>query len=166
VAGASHALHADGDGARGLDLADEVDGADVDAEFKRSRRDEHADFAVLQTMFGVEAELAREAAVVAGDVFFTEALAEGEGEAFGHFARIDEDQGGAMFQGELGEAVVDAFPDGHGGDRAQLVGGDFDAEVELAALACLDDADIITARAAQELRNQLDGVLGGGEANA
>ena len=45
VAGAAHALHGDGDGARGADLADEIDVADVDAEFERGGGDEHLDFA-------------------------------------------------------------------------------------------------------------------------
>ncbi len=38
-----------------------------------------------------------------------------------------------------GEFVEDLFPHVVGGDGAEFVGGDFDGEVELAALAYLDD---------------------------
>ena len=68
VAGAADALHGDGDGAGGGDLADEVDVADVDAEFERGGGDEDLDLAVLQALLGVEAEVAGERAVVGGDV--------------------------------------------------------------------------------------------------
>ncbi len=98
MAGAAYALHGDGDGARRLNLADEVDGADVDAEFERGGGDEHANLAVLEAVLGVEAQLAGEAAVVAGDVLFAETFAEREGETFDHFAGVDEDQRGAVLQ--------------------------------------------------------------------
>ena len=41
--------------------------------------------------------------------------------------------------GEGGEFVEDLGPHGGGGDGAEFVGGDFDGEVEVAALADLDD---------------------------
>ena len=56
VAGAADALHGHGDGAGAGDLADEVDIADVDAEFERGSRDEDLDLATLELLFGVEAE--------------------------------------------------------------------------------------------------------------
>ena len=68
VAGAADALHGDGDGAGGVDLADEVDVADVDAEFEGGGGDEDLDLAVFELLLGVEAEGAGEGAVVGGDV--------------------------------------------------------------------------------------------------
>ena len=56
VAGAADALHGDGNGARGADLADEVDVADVDAEFERGGGDQDLDLAALQALLGIEAE--------------------------------------------------------------------------------------------------------------
>ena len=50
VAGAADALQGDGDGARRADLADQIDGADIDAEFERSGGDDGAQFAVLQAL--------------------------------------------------------------------------------------------------------------------
>ena len=47
VAGAADALHAAGDGGRGFDLDDEIDGAHVDAEFERGGGAEGANLAGL-----------------------------------------------------------------------------------------------------------------------
>jgi hypothetical protein len=144
VAGAADALHGDGDGAGAGDLADEVNVADVDAEFEGGGGDKYADLAGLETLLGVEAQLARERAVVGGDAVGAEvrgeALAEGEGYFFNQAAGVDEDEGGAVGEGMGGEAVEDLLPHGGGGDGAEFVaGGDFDGEVEGAALAYLDD---------------------------
>ena len=114
VAGAADALHGDSDGAGAGDLADQVDVADVDAEFERGGRDEDADLAVLQALLGVEAEFAGERAVVGGDTVRGrarfEALGEGEGDLFDEAARVDEDQRGAVREGVGGELVVDLAP--------------------------------------------------------
>ena len=47
-------------GAGGADLADEVDVADVDAEFQRCCGDEDFDFAVFEALLGVETQDAGE----------------------------------------------------------------------------------------------------------
>ena len=139
MAGAADALHGDGDGAGGADLADEVDVADVDAEFERGGGDEDFDLAVFEALLGVEAEGARERAVVGGYVFGADAVGELEGDLFDEAAGVDEDQGGAVVLRVGGELVEDLFPHAVGGDGAEFVAGDFDGEVELAALAYLDD---------------------------
>ena len=87
------------------------------------------------------------------DVFRTEAFAKLEGEAFGHGAGVDKDEGAAMLQRELGEAVVDIVPDGIGGDRAQLVIRNFDAEIEAAAATDFDYGAVAVARAAASNRS-------------
>ncbi len=121
------------------DLADEIDVADVDAELERCGGDEDLDLAVLQALLGVEAERAGERAVVRGDVLRAEALGEGEGYLLDEAACVDEDQRGAMVLRVCGELVEDLVPHVVGGDGAELVAGDFDGEIELAALADLDD---------------------------
>ena len=139
VAGAADALHGDGDGAGGADLADEVDVADVDAEFERCGGDEDFDFAVFEALLGVEAEGAGERAVVCGDVFGADAVGEFEGDFFDEAAGVDEDERGAVILRVGGEFVEDLFPHAGVGDGAEFVAGDFDGDVELAALAYLDD---------------------------
>src|ERR1700727_215525 len=100
------------------------------------------------------------------DVFRAEAFAELEGEPFGHGAGVDEDEGAAMLESELGEAVVDIVPDGIGGDRARLVIRNFDAEIEAAAATDFDDGAVAVARAAEEVGDERDGVLGSGKTDA
>ena len=60
VARAADALQRDRDRARRADLADQIDGSDVDAELERSRRDHRPQLAVLQTRLGVQAQSWRE----------------------------------------------------------------------------------------------------------
>ena len=139
VAGAADALHGYGDGAGGADLADEIDVADVDAEFERGCGDEDFYLAVFEALFGVEAKGAGEGAVVRGDVFVADAFGEFEGDFFDKAAGVDEDEGGAVILRVGGEFVEDLFPHAGVGDGAEFVAGDFDGDVEFAALADLDD---------------------------
>jgi hypothetical protein len=60
VAGTADALHGHGDGAGGVDLADEVDVADVDSELERGGGDEDFDLAVFEALLGVETKIAGE----------------------------------------------------------------------------------------------------------
>jgi len=96
VASTTNALHGYGYGTGGADLADQVDVADVDAEFERCGGDEDLYLAIFQALLGVEAEGAGERAVVGGDVFDTEAGAEFKGDFFYEAASVDEDEGRAM----------------------------------------------------------------------
>ena len=143
MAGAADALHGDSDGAGAGDLADQVDVADVDAEFQRSSGDEDADFAILQALLGIQAELAGERAMVGGDAVRAklrrEPLGQGEGELLHQAAGVDEDERGAVRQRVGGETVEDLLPHGVGGHGAEFVGRNFDGEVEGAALADLDN---------------------------
>ena len=106
--------------ARAGDLADQVDVADIDAEFKRGRRYEDLDLAAFQALFGIEAQRARERAVVGGHVFCSQPLAQREGNSLHQLARVYEYQGGAVVFGVGGEFVEDLLPHGVGGDRAQV----------------------------------------------
>ena len=56
----ANALHRYGHGAGGRDLANEIDGADIDAELKGSGGDEDLDLAGLEALFGVQAKGAGE----------------------------------------------------------------------------------------------------------
>ena len=58
---------ADGNRTRRTDLADQVDCANIDAEFERCRRYQRAELADLQFLLGSETQLARQAAVMRGD---------------------------------------------------------------------------------------------------
>jgi len=95
-----------------------------------------------------------------------------------------------MLLGQRGQLVEDFRPHGDAGDGAELVGGDFDGEVERATLAYLDDGGGLALAgwqlwfpthaddgtvvmsgapgivANQEVGDEFDWVLRGGEADA
>ncbi len=166
MAGTANALQRHGNRARRADLADKIDVADVDAELERRSRDEHAHFAGFQLAFGSQAQLAREAAVMGGNCFFSEAFGEMVRDAFGKPPRIDEDQRGTMLQDERGDAVVNFAPHLVGGDRAEFALGDFDRDVQAAAVTGIDDYGVRPAIAGKKVRDGLDRLLRGGKADA
>ena len=139
VTGAADALQGHGNRARGIDLADQVDRSDIDAEFQRSGGDQQANLAVLQFAFGCQTNLARQAAVMRGYQFFPNAFAQVHRQPLGQPPRVDEDQRGTVLHRQLGEAVVDFAPHFVAGDRAQLRWWNFDGEIELAAMTDVDD---------------------------
>ena len=159
VAGAAHALQRDRNRARRIDLADQVDVADIDAELQRSGRHQQANLAVLQLALGVQAQLARQAAVMRGHQLFADALAQMQRHALRQPPRVDEHQRRAMLQRQLRDAVVDLAPHLVAGDGAKLGRRDLHRQVELAAMANVDDGRSRTSRAGQEMRDLLNRLL-------
>ena len=62
----AHALETGRNGTRRSDLAGEIDGPDIDAEFQRCRGDDHAHQSIFQAILRRQTDLARQAAVVRG----------------------------------------------------------------------------------------------------
>ena len=156
MAGAADALHAAGDGGRGFDLYDEVDGAHVDAEFERRRGDEAAEGAELKAVFDFLALVGGDAAVVGTYQDLAGEFVHGAGDAFGEAAAVDEDEGGGVGANEFEEFGMDGAPDG--GTHGRLRGGaagqghefiearhiverNFDAEVDALGFAGVHDGD-------------------------
>ena len=77
---------------RRADLADEIDVADVDAQLQRRGGDERLQLRRSSAALGVEALFLRQAAVMRGDRFVAEPLAQMARHALGHPARVDEDE--------------------------------------------------------------------------
>src|SRR5207302_9551038 len=96
---------------RRSDLADEIDRADVNAEFKRRRRDQSFQLAAFEPLLGIEALLLGEAAVMRRDPVFAQPLAQRTRRAFRHAARVDENEGSAMRLDEFDKPIVDLAPD-------------------------------------------------------
>ena len=148
----------------------QVDAADVDAEFERGGGDEGLELTVFELLFHVQATFAREAAVVAGDAFLAEAVAQVVGDALGEGAGVDEDEGGVVLDDQVGESVVDVVPLLAGGDGFEVGGGRLDAEVKIPLMTQVDsDAGAGVSRlvgSGEEGGQFLDGALGGGEADA
>jgi hypothetical protein len=114
---------------RRLELADEVDRADVDPELERGGRDQRAQAAGLQALLQFQAALARQAPVVRADVLVAQPLRQVVRGALGKPARVHEDQRGAVLLDQHREAVVDVLPVLLRGDRLQLGDRRLDPEV-------------------------------------
>ncbi len=155
----SHALEERGDAAGGADLADELDGTDVDAQLERRRRDQRLQVTGAQAGLDPMPPFFRQAAVVRGDDVVTEALRQEMREAFGEPSGVDEDERGAVLLDELGDAVEDV---GHllgGGDGFELAVGQLERQVEVALVARVDDGRQRTITD-EQARDSFDGTLG------
>ncbi len=172
VAGPPHALQERGDRAGAAELDDEVDEAHVDAQLQRRRGDDGLQFAFLEPLLRVQADLPRQAAVMAGDRLLPQLLGEAVRHALGHAARVDEQERAAVRADELDQLLVDLGPLLVGADGRQRGLWDLDLQVELARVARVDDAAVGLARfidaagAHEEARDLLDRALRGREADA
>ena len=162
VSRAADALEGNGDRARRAELDDEIDRADIDAEFERGRRDHAAQRAFLETVFGVEANLAREAAVVGQHDAFAEPGAQRKRDAFAHAARRDEDERRLVRENQCGHAIVDLGPHLGARDGAEFAAGHLDRERHGAPRTDIDDPGI----RAQECRHFLQRTHGGRQTDA
>ena len=70
---AADALEKGGDGTRGAQLANQIDRADINAQFQRRGGDERLQFAALEPILRVEAQFRREAAVMRSDLVLARA---------------------------------------------------------------------------------------------
>ena len=163
VAGAAGALQEGRDGARGAELADEIDVADVDPELERRGGHQRLEVAGLQALLGREPALAREAAVVRGDVLLAERLGQRPGDALRHAARVDEHERGAVRLDEGAEPPVDLGPDLAGHHRLERRLGQLKREVALPGMTGVDDgafARLAVVAPGEEVGDGLDGALG------
>ena len=133
------ALEQRGDGSRCAELADEIHGADVDAEFERGRGDERLQLTALQPIFSVEPQMGGEAAVVGGDAVGAEQFGQIGGDALGQAAGVDEHERRAVRFDQLSQAPVNFGPDfvRHHGFQGRT--GKFDREIQSAGMAGIDD---------------------------
>ena len=142
MSGAARALQHDGNRTWRTQMADQVDGSNVDAEFERGGGDEHSQLAFLQFSLRFQPQFARHAAMVCGDRCFSRAVLAGAmrsarlmRDPFGQPPRVDEHQRGAVFSGKRDDSVVDLVPHFIAGDGAEFAGGSLHRKVQ----ACGDD---------------------------
>jgi hypothetical protein len=160
VARAADALEQRGERARRADLHDQIDRADVDAELERRRRDRALDLAVLELLLRGEPQRARHRAVVGDDVLLAEPLLERGGGPLDQAPRVGEHDRRAVLAHQRGDPVVDPPELLVRGDRAELVVGDLDREVEVAAVSGVDDVRHRAPRADEQPRDHRDRLLG------
>ena len=151
------ALQRDGDRSRRADLADEIDGADVDAELERRRGDDRLELSGFELLFSRQPQLARQAAVMREHRVFAEPLGEIVGHALGQPPRVDEDERRLVLVNQRGDAVVNFPPHLVRRDRPELVLRHFDGQIHRAAMAVVDDRDLRVLVGRKEARDGLDG---------
>ena len=139
MAGAADALQEARDRARRADLADEIDVADVDAEFERGGGDQRLQLAALEPLLGVEPLLLGEAAVMRRHLLLAEPLGELARRPLGQPARVDEDQRRAVRLDQLGQAVVDLSQTSPDITASSGEVGNFEREIARATVAGVDD---------------------------
>ena len=163
VRGAADALHRDGEAARRLELHHQVDGADVDSELERGRRNRAADVAALEFFLRRQPHRPRHAAVMRNDLVLAQALGKLMRHPLDVPARVDEDQRRPVLANELRDAIAGLVPLLLGSDSVQLVARHFDVDVERPPRAALHDGAGGPAR--EEASDLLDGFLGRGESD-
>ena len=144
VARAADTLQAGCHGLCGLQLVDEIDGADVDPQFERRRRDESIKLAGLQIVFRFEAYLLRHGAVMDPDVdgmLWGGALqlAQSQRCPFRLVSAVGENECGIV-AGNLGEEqLIGARPQGVVAGFEEVRQRRHHLHVQLLSHACIDD---------------------------
>ena len=125
--------------ARRAELTHEIDGPDVDAELERGGGDEHVEVARAQAVLDAQPALLREASVVGRHLSVAEPFLEHVGEAFGETAGVREDERRMVFPREGRDSIDDLRPLLVRRDGLELARGNFDGDVERAAVTDVDD---------------------------
>ena len=92
MVGPPDALQETGDGTSGTDLADQVDIADIDAEFERSSGDQGAQLTRFQSLLRRQTLFTRQAAMMRSNVFIAESFAQVARNPFSQSSGVNEDE--------------------------------------------------------------------------
>src|SRR5262249_45822058 len=151
---------------RRADMACEVHIANVDAQLQGSGGYQDLDLTVLEFVFRVETQLARQAAMVCGNGVFAQTLRQAESNTLRQPPRIDKDQRGTMLFHQLADAVIGLIPEFIGGDGAHFLARNFDSEIQRALVADVDYNWIGPAVAGKEVSYGLNRLLRGRKTDA
>src|SRR5258706_15630863 len=152
MTGAADALQERGDGTRRADLDDQIDVADIYAQLQRCGGDEGAELAGLEAILGIKPMVAREAAVMAGDLVWAHEARQARGETLGELSRVNEDERRTMLIDELDDLAINLIPllvRTNGAERRRR---HFDGDVHLTAMADVNHA-AFSPRADEKMRH-------------
>ena len=99
-----------GDASRGPDLADQLDGADVDAELEGRRGDQRGELTGAEPRLEPEPPVLGQASVVGRNLTLSEALPEEVRQPLGQAPGVHEDEGRAVRPHVRRDAVQDLAP--------------------------------------------------------
>ncbi len=159
VTGAANALQRHRDGARRIDLAHQVHGADINAQFQRRGRHQQPNLAILQLALCRQPQLARQAAMMRRHLIFAQPLAQMQRHPLRQPPRVHKHQRGTMRERQLRQAVVNLAPHFVAGDRPQLRRRNFHREIQLAAMPDVHDRGRGTVRTGEEARDLFNRLL-------
>ena len=173
VVGPAHPLQEGGEAARRADLAHQLDRADVDAQLERCRGHQGAQVPGPQPRLDPLAALLGQAAVVRGHLPLAEPFAQLVRDPLGHAAGVDEHQRGPVRRPRGRRSGPGSRHLLRGGDRAELVVGQLEGQVQLPAVAGVHDRAPrrpvrvvpVGPGADQQPGDGLDRPLGGGQAD-
>src|SRR5581483_6685582 len=126
------ALNRGGDGLGRIELADEIDRAHINSEFKRSGGNDGAELAALELLLGGQPLLAGEASVMSHYGIGADPFLQIERDALGPSAAQREDSGSSMRANQIGDRVVHRVPMLMSRERAKVGAGSFNAQIEFA----------------------------------
>src|SRR4029077_9233089 len=169
MAGATNALQKARDRAWRAQLADEVDVADINAEFEGGSGDQGLELAMLEPLLGVESLLLGEAAMMRCHVLLSKQVREVAYHTLGQPARVDENEGRSVFSDQIGQPLIELIPDLCGHHCFEGGIGHFQCQIAGATVSGIYDHGSIRTPACgayQKPRDFLDRLLRGREADA
>ena len=110
MAGASDPLQENGNGPGRAQLTNEVNIPYIDAQFQGCGCNQCLEFTPFQALFGIQAMLLCQAAVVGGNVLFADAFSQTAGCPLSQAAGIDKDQRGFVLLNQVGQLPVQFLP--------------------------------------------------------
>ncbi len=166
MAGTPDPLQEHGDGPRRAKLADQVDIADINTQFQGCGRDQGLEFAPFESLFRIQTVLLCQAAVVRGNIFFTDPFRQGAGRPLGQAPGIDEDQRSPVLTDQVRQLSVQFLPHlpGHYGLQGGV--GEFQRDIDLPGVPAIQDVAMFLTVPDQEPGNLFYGPLCRGQADA
>ena len=113
-------------------------------------------FPALESLFGVQPQLARQAAVMREHRVLAKPLAQMMRDALGQPPRVHEDERRPVLLNQGGDAVVDLLPHLVRRDRPELVLRHLNRQIHRAAMAVVDDVDLRLLVGCEKPRDDLD----------
>jgi hypothetical protein len=169
MAGAANALQKARDRAGRAQLADEVDVADINAEFEGGGGNQGLELGPLEPLLGIESLLLGEAAMMRCHVLLSKQVGEVACHTLGQPPRVDENEGRSVFSDQIGQPLIELTQTS--ADITASRGGirDFQCQIAGATMSGIYDHGSIRFHACgayQKPRDFLDRLLRGREADA
>src|SRR5689334_7212374 len=170
--GATDSLQQRGDRTGGGELANQIDGPNIDSKFERRGRNQRFQLAALKSIFGLEPQFRRKTPVMRRDCIGSEKFAQMMGYTFGHATRVHEHERRPMFLNQFREPGINFLPNVVRHHRFERRFRNLDREIDLTLVSDIDDGAawisifVDIAGSNQKPRDFFDWFLGCGKSDA